>query len=707
MNNTSSFLLLFFSVFASYLTAAPATIHYQGLLSDTSGTALANTSHTISINLYATEQDVAILYTQSFPDVVSDENGMYSIEIGDADLVSILEGNDSLWLELIINNETLAPRQAIHSVPYALHAESANRLVNADNSSISGDLLVSGNTSLSGNVDVNDSLNVSGLSTFNNDIAVGGRIMANRLELMGDLFMEMGTADFGMSNGVRVPTPDQPNEATNKAYVDNADFIERAERQVADEHLSEQVDIESEVRHMEDASLRERIDIEIDTERGERVDAETSLQNALAVETAAREAGDAAMPFKEPVLVATSGYNISMLNVQYSNPDGSGSYLNAPIGSRVLLTGRSNASENGIYTIGAVNTSGTHATSLVRALDYDSADEIGSGDMVYVREGQYAGQAYVLSSSTDNFEFGVDALDFNRFTVDPTQPVYFEDGLGANRLSANRLELMGDLFMEMGTADFGMSNGVRVPTPDQPNEATNRGYVDNADLTLQESIAINRVISDVSIADEASARINAISGITSGDTAFTGSPVFSAVNYSLWTDVSNHINGNVEASNVPSLSTVDVGGLLNAEVLNAEKLLRVGSTEITYDSGVRTSSIEINNGYETTRFDGMMNQISGEELVIDSMMGTSILGHLYINNDLEVGGYRADFSYVDEVIVPTPDQANEATNKAYVDSVVVPSGGLIAWPAANPIPAGWSNPGLTAPMTNYIWIQKN
>ncbi|MEN8862173.1 MAG: hypothetical protein ABF315_03165, partial [Lentimonas sp.] len=171
----------------------------------------------------------------------------------------------------------------------------------------------------------------------------------------------------------------------------------------------------------------------------------------------------------------------------------------------------------------------------------------------------------------------------------------------------------GDLIVDGFRANFEYAEEVRVPTPDQPNEATNKAYVDNADLTLQESIA-----------DEASARINAINGITSGDTAFTGSPVFSAVNYSSWTDVSNNINGFVEASNVPSLSTVDVGGLLNAEVLNAEKLLRVGSTEITYDGGLRTSSIdvidlrtsriEVIGEFGITRFDGVGRQSCSESL---------------------------------------------------------------------------------------------
>ena len=241
MNKTFITLLLFFSVFGSYLTAAPATIQYQGLLSDSSGIALANHSHTILINLYATEQDEAILYTQSFVDVLSDENGMYSIEIGDADLVSVLEGNESLWLELTVNGEALSPRQAIHSVPYALHAESANRLVNAADSNISGSLSVSGTSNFNDiNVDGSvegrdgrfDILDVEmleidspfGRTRFDGFInKIGGDVLmieTSRTDVFGDLTV-FGRVNFENAQEVRVPTPDQDNEATNKGYVDN------------------------------------------------------------------------------------------------------------------------------------------------------------------------------------------------------------------------------------------------------------------------------------------------------------------------------------------------------------------------------------------------------------------------------------------------------------------------------------------------------
>jgi hypothetical protein len=81
-------------------------------------------------------------------------------------------------------------------------------------------------------------------------------------------------------------------------------------------------------------------------------------------------------------------------------------------------------------------------------------------------------------------------------------------------------------------------------------------------------------------------------------------------------------------------------------------------------------------------------------------------GLLTVYGDLNFYG-TADFEYASEVIVPTPDQDYEATNKAYVDGVVVPSGGLVAWSSASTIPTGWSDAGLSSPMPNYIWIVKD
>ncbi|MEC8329734.1 MAG: hypothetical protein VXZ45_01220, partial [Verrucomicrobiota bacterium] len=122
-------LLLLSSFILSALTAVPSKINYQGIITDIDGSPIVSSANTITALLYATELGGAALYTQSFVGVNSDTNGMYSIEFGDGSLQSVLEGNSELWLELIINEQTLSPRQKIHSVPYALVAKAAESIV--------------------------------------------------------------------------------------------------------------------------------------------------------------------------------------------------------------------------------------------------------------------------------------------------------------------------------------------------------------------------------------------------------------------------------------------------------------------------------------------------------------------------------------------------------------------------------------------------
>ncbi|MAV39813.1 MAG: hypothetical protein CML12_04465 [Puniceicoccaceae bacterium] len=440
-------LLALCTISVTALLAVPSTINYQGLISDSEGRPIESITNSISVGLFASESDEGSLYTESFNNVDSDASGVYSIQIGDSNLQALLEGNSELWLELTINGETLTPRQQVHSVPYALHAESANRLVNAETSSISGDLSVSGNTALSGNVNVSNSLSVSGSSTFGQDILVNGRV----------------------------------------------------------------------------------------------------------------EGQDAR---------------------------------------------------------------------------FDFMDVMGPLDV-------------------------------------------------RGRLMTEEINVHGDLEMHGFRANFEYAEEVRVPTPDQANEATNKAYVDSADTTLQANIDA-----------EAVARAEGDSGITSGNTVFTGNPSFTGAKAlpSGQTDWASQYHElmpwNIPAFEVPQYATTDVSGLFNADVINAEKMLRVGDMYITEN--------EIRSDFGMVHF---------RDIFVNGMMRVD--GMLEVRGDLFMDGYRANFEYAEEVRVPTPDQANEATNKAYVDSVVVPSGGLIAWPAANPIPSGWSNPGLAAPMANHIWIQKN
>ena len=117
--------ILLSSFILSTLAAVPSEINYQGLITDSDGDPIESATNSVAVNLYQVETGGTAVYTESFTQVASDANGIYSIQIGGASLQSVLETNSELWLELIINEEALSPRQEIQSVPYAVVAKPA------------------------------------------------------------------------------------------------------------------------------------------------------------------------------------------------------------------------------------------------------------------------------------------------------------------------------------------------------------------------------------------------------------------------------------------------------------------------------------------------------------------------------------------------------------------------------------------------------
>ena len=110
------------------------------------------------------------------------------------------------------------------------------------------------------------------------------------------------------------------------------------------------------------------------------------------------QAADAARPSQTPVLLAIEWNQTNLNGVYIQYGDGyQGSY--AEIGDRILLAGQGSASENGIYEVASV--SGNYG-SLVRAEDYDSAEEINAGDFIFVQAGELAGQGYVLGALSES-----------------------------------------------------------------------------------------------------------------------------------------------------------------------------------------------------------------------------------------------------------------------------------------------------------------
>ena len=110
------------------MAQVPAIINYQGRLLD--GTNLVNGSLPLKVRLYSTAVGGSALYEDSSSVTVVD--GLYSTYIGDNTSLGSLATtltNAEVWIELEVNGTTLAPRERMVAVAYALGAQTANGVV--------------------------------------------------------------------------------------------------------------------------------------------------------------------------------------------------------------------------------------------------------------------------------------------------------------------------------------------------------------------------------------------------------------------------------------------------------------------------------------------------------------------------------------------------------------------------------------------------
>jgi hypothetical protein len=280
------------------------------------------------------------------------------------------------------------------------------------------------------------------------------------------------------------------------------------------------------------------------------------------------------------------------------------------------------------------------------------------------------------------------------------------------------LDVMGHLEMNGFRANFEYAEEVRVPTPDQDNEATNKAYVDAA------------------VASAVSGDISASSLTTSGDLSVSGNSTFSGnslfgndINVGRrveafegrfeMLDVMGHLemNGfraNFEYAEEVRVPTPDQDNEATNKAYVDAAVASAVSGDISASSLTTSGDLSVSGN---STFSG--NSLFGNDINVGGRVEASdgrfytldVMGHIMApdihTSNIIVDGNSANFEYAEEVRVPTPDQDHEATNKAYVDAVVVPSGGLVAWSSASPLPNGWSNAGLSSPMPNYIWIIKD
>ncbi len=113
-----------------FAQVAPQQVNFQGLLLDSSGVPV-NGLVDMSFTLYDAATGGTSLWTETHVDVdVID--GVYNLALGStAPMSPALLAGGNVHLEVEVDGETLSPRQQFLSVPYALHAATAESAASA------------------------------------------------------------------------------------------------------------------------------------------------------------------------------------------------------------------------------------------------------------------------------------------------------------------------------------------------------------------------------------------------------------------------------------------------------------------------------------------------------------------------------------------------------------------------------------------------
>ena len=105
----------------------PRTISYQGLLVSPSGIPISNAIHVLRISLYDAVGSAIPTFSESIPTLT--KNGLFSVIIGEKNPIpQSVDFSSQYWLGVAVDGDAeMSPRTALTSVPYALHAEVAER----------------------------------------------------------------------------------------------------------------------------------------------------------------------------------------------------------------------------------------------------------------------------------------------------------------------------------------------------------------------------------------------------------------------------------------------------------------------------------------------------------------------------------------------------------------------------------------------------
>ena len=129
--STKAFFFIFFILVSLCFAQVPRRINYQGKLTDAGEVALTGT-HTIIFKIWKHETSTApsdSLWAEERSVVIT--NGLFDIQLGDVEEIA-LTFDEPYWIELIVDGETLVPREKLATVSYAfrsVYADTASYVV--------------------------------------------------------------------------------------------------------------------------------------------------------------------------------------------------------------------------------------------------------------------------------------------------------------------------------------------------------------------------------------------------------------------------------------------------------------------------------------------------------------------------------------------------------------------------------------------------
>ena len=107
----------------------PEFMHYTGVLYDMDGELIDDASYPMSFMLYGAPEGDMPIWEEQF-DTVAVKNGLFHVTLdssdGYADAGFLYDMfRDGLWLEVIVDGDTLSPRERVSSVPFAFVSDNS------------------------------------------------------------------------------------------------------------------------------------------------------------------------------------------------------------------------------------------------------------------------------------------------------------------------------------------------------------------------------------------------------------------------------------------------------------------------------------------------------------------------------------------------------------------------------------------------------